>query len=147
MTIRKPLLFTAIVAVAAAAISAYVNLSSQGAVDTVAQPHWIVRLHIVSAFVGALLLAKYIVTGPAALQGPTEKSSYGVGMVPRVGAVRSFSRGKNGFFSATRNLQLIGIALCLMVQFISVAETTRTDRPDPHERPARMNAADGTLAT
>ncbi|WP_233853245.1 hypothetical protein [Paraburkholderia sp. HD33-4] len=104
-------------------------------------------MHIVSAFVGAFLLARYIVNSPDALQGPTEKSSYGAGMVSRAGAVRLFIRRKNSFFSATRNLQLIGIVLCLMVQFISVAETTQTDSPDPHERPARMNAADGTLAT
>jgi hypothetical protein len=145
--IRKYFPFAAIVSVVAATISAYVNLSGQQAADPFAQPNWIIRLHIVSAFIGAFLLARYIVSSRAALQGPTEKSSYGVGMVARAGAVRFFIPGKSRFFSVRRNLQLIGIVLCLMVQFISIAGTMQTDSPVPQERPARMNAADGTLAT
>ncbi|MGF6875889.1 hypothetical protein OKW35_005361 [Paraburkholderia sp. MM5477-R1] len=35
----------------------------------------------------------------------------------------------------------------LFAVIVSVVGTTQTDSPDPHERPARMNAADGTLAT
>jgi hypothetical protein len=147
MIIRKSFLFTCVITVAGAAISAYVNLSGQGAADAFAQPHWMIRLHIVSAFAGAFLVARYIVCSPAALRGPTEKSSYGVGMVSRVGAVRFFIPGKNSFFSTKRNLQLIGIVLCLMMQFVSVAGATDADSPDSHERPVRMNAADGTLAT
>ncbi|HEX3382405.1 MAG TPA: hypothetical protein VHU21_21770 [Paraburkholderia sp.] len=147
MYIRKSFLFTGVVTVAGTAISAYVNLSSQGAADAFAQPDWMIRLHIVSAFAGAFLLARYIVSSPAALQGPTKQSSYGVGMAPRVRTVRVFIPGTTRFFSTKRNLQLIGIVLCLMVQFISVAGTMDAESPDSHGRPVRMNAAHGTLAT
>ncbi len=147
MIIRKSILFIGSFAIAAAAISAYVNLTANGQADAVAQPHWMIALHIGSAFVGALLLANFIAGSPAALQGPTEKSSYGVGMVPRVGAVKFFIPGKNSFFSSRRSIQLIGVLLCLMLQFISVAGTADDGNPDHRQPPARMNATAGTLAT
>jgi len=147
MIIRKPILFIGIFSAAAAAISAYVNLTGNGQADAIAQPHWMIVLHIGSAFAGALLLADFIAGSPAALRGPTEKSSYGVGMVPRVGAVKFFIPGKNSFFSGWRNLQLIGVLFCLMLQFISVASTADDRNPDSREPPARMNATAGTLAT
>ncbi|NML35133.1 hypothetical protein [Paraburkholderia antibiotica] len=147
MIIRKSFLFTAVFSLAGAAISAYFNLADDSALQTIAQPHWMTRLHIVTAFAGAFLLARFIVDSPAALQTPTGKSSYGVGMVPRVGAVRFFIPGKNGFFSTKRSFQLIGIVVCLMLQFISVVGATDLDGSDSREQPVRMNAADGTLAT
>jgi hypothetical protein len=147
MIIRKPTLFVGIFSVSAAAISAYINLAANGAADAVAQPHWMIVLHIGSAFIGALLLASFIVASPTALQGPTEKSSYGVGMVPRIGAVKFFIPGRNSFFSGRRSIQLIAVLFCLMLQFVSVASSSDNGNPDYREPPARMNAAAGTLAT
>ncbi|OLL32460.1 hypothetical protein BTH42_08485 [Burkholderia sp. SRS-W-2-2016] len=148
MIIRKSLLFTGLFSIAGTALSAYVNLAGNSADRMLAQPHWMIRLHIVTAFIGAFLLARFIVGSSAALQVPVEKSSYGVGMLPLAGAVRFLIPGKNGFFSALRSMQLIGIVVCLMVQFVSVIEAPDLDGRDaPHEQPVRRNAADGTLAT
>lgn len=73
---------------------------------------------------GSMLFALFVLGTPAALRGPTTASSYGVGMVPRIGAVRYFVPGNGAFFSAMRIVQILGVIVCLMIQFIYAAPST-----------------------
>lgn len=84
-----------------------------------------------------MLFAFFVVGTPAALRGPVSASSYGVGMVPRVGAVRFFIPGNGAFFSATRIVQILGVIVCLMIQFIYVAPLGDDARGDT-ARPVKM---------
>ena len=148
MVIRKSLVLTTLFSAGCAALSAYINLAGAGSSTVPAQPSWMIELHIGAALLGALLLPRFVIGSPAALNGPASQSTYAVGMVPRVGAVNFFVPGKNAFFSGKRSAQLLGFIACLMVQFISVqAAPLEGVRPDQTERPMRMNASKGSLAT
>lgn len=148
MAIRRSLLFTEILIFVSTAISAACNLTGDSGSAFAAQPNWMIALHVASAALGSFLLARFIVGSPAALNGPATQSTYAVGMVPRVGAVRFFVPGKNSFFSAKRSAQLVGFVFCLMLQFISIPVGSVDDvKSQPVGQPVRMNATTGSLAT
>lgn len=67
---------------------------------------------------GSMLFTLFVAGTPAALRGPASASSFGVGMVPRIGAVRYFIPANGAFFSTTRIIQIFGVIVCLMIQFI-----------------------------
>jgi len=148
MIVRKSLLFTALFSAGCAALSAYLNLAGTSSSTVPTQPAWMIELHIGAALFGALLFSRFIIGSPAALNGSSSKSTYAVGMVPRIGAVNFFIPGKNTFFSLKRNAQLLGFIACLMIQFISVQTAPLGGaHPDQSGRPVRMNASKGSLAT
>ncbi|WP_175950356.1 hypothetical protein [Burkholderia sp. BCC0405] len=98
-----------------------------------------IELHIGAAAVGSLLFAWFVLGTPAALKGPVSESSYAIGMVPRIGAVRFFIPANGAFFSAFRIVQLLGVIVCLMIQFVSVAPLDATNGPQPNEsRPGKL---------
>jgi hypothetical protein len=73
---------------------------------------------------------------------------HAAGMVPCPEATHFFARGENAFFSTSRSMQLLGIIVCLMVQFISVqTPSINNKQPDRTGWPVRMNASGGSLAT
>ncbi|MEX3686446.1 hypothetical protein AB3X91_07530 [Paraburkholderia sp. BR14263] len=114
----KSWLFAAGFSAGCAVMSAYINLAHSSTSPMPAQLNWLVELHIGTALLGAMLFALFVMGTPAALRGPASASSYGVGMVPRIGAVRYFIPGNGAFFSATRIIQILGVIVCLMIQFI-----------------------------
>ncbi|WP_431823321.1 hypothetical protein [Burkholderia sp. F1] len=121
MTNLKTWLFAAGFCAGCTGLSAYINLACPSTSSALAQPDWLIELHIGTAVLGSLLFALFVAGTPAALRGPASASSYGVGMVPRIGAVRFFIPGNGAFFSAARIVQLLGVIVCLMIQFIYAA--------------------------
>jgi hypothetical protein len=149
MFARKSLFFTLFMCAGCTALSAYMNLAVTDSPPIPGQPRWIIDLHIGAAVLGSLLIARFVVGSPEALNGPMSKSVYGVGMViaPRTRTFGVSLPGQNSFFSGKRIAQLLGFIVCLMVQFISIAAPTVERLPDHTERPTRMNATKGSLAT
>ncbi|TDG02329.1 hypothetical protein E1N52_40260 [Paraburkholderia guartelaensis] len=114
----KSWLFAAGFCAGCTALSAYFNLTHSSMSTVPTRLNWLIELHIGTALLGAMLFALFVVGTPAALRGPASASSYGVGMVPRIGAVRYFIPGNGAFFSVARIVQILGVIVCLMIQFI-----------------------------
>lgn len=83
-----------------------------------------VHLHVASAFVGALAMIRFIQGAPAALQGPTSRSTIAQGVIAhnRTGTVNFVVPGKSAFFSTGRCVMIICFVLCFMVQFVRAGE-------------------------
>ncbi|WP_124663075.1 hypothetical protein [Burkholderia sp. Bp8998] len=130
---RKSSIFLVLFSVGCTGLSAYLNCADGVSPTTLVQPHWMIALHIGAALLGSLLFALFVLGTPGALRGPVSESSYAVGMVPRIGAVRFFIPADGAFFSAFRIAQLLGVILCLMIQFVSVAPLDATNGPQKSE--------------
>lgn len=116
----KSLLLLVLFSVGCTGWATYVNLVHGTSSIALVQPNWLVDLHIGAALLGSLLFALFVAGTPTALRGPASSASYGIGVVPRAGAVRFFIPANGAFFSATRIAQIFGVLICLMIQFISV---------------------------
>ncbi|WP_152603434.1 MULTISPECIES: hypothetical protein [Burkholderia] len=118
-------------------MSAYVNCTGPGSSVVLAQPQWMLELHIGAALFGSLLFALFVLGTPTALKGPVSEASYAIGIVPRIGAVRFLISADGAFFSTPRIVQLLGVIVCLMIQFVSVARLVpRTARSQMKASPA-----------
>ena len=111
----------------AAAISAYVNLLIYRNYDGVLQPDLIIDLHVAAAFLGAGLLAGFILGSREAMNEPVPGTVWSLTYIARVGEYSQRVRGKSRFFSPKRTAQLLGFVLCLMCQFVFVAATAQPD--------------------
>jgi hypothetical protein len=107
---------------ACAGIVAYVNLMLVNPGH--AQPLWLMQLHIVCSFVGALAGTRFVQGTPAALQGPTSRATIAPGVVAdnRTVTVNFIVPGKSAFFSTGRCFMILCFVLCFMVQFVTVGE-------------------------
>ncbi|WP_310630192.1 hypothetical protein [Paraburkholderia sp.] len=114
-------LITGMLGVLCAAISAGLNLGPFKIHDGVLQPVTLVAVHAAAAFVGACLMARFVLGSRAAMQGPVGRSVTTSVFIARVGEFRQTVGGKSAFFSGWRSLQLLGFFLCLMTQFVFVA--------------------------
>lgn len=88
------------------------------------QPRWLIYLHVACAFVGALAIIRFIQGIPAALQGPSSRSTVAQGVVAhnRVAVVNIVVPGKSAFFSTVRCTMLLCFVLCFMAQFVKVGK-------------------------
>lgn len=88
------------------------------------QPLWLTHLHVVCAFAGALAVTRFIQGAPAALQGPTSRSTIAQGVVAqdRTGTVNFIVPAKSAFFSTGRTAMILCFVLCFMVQFVRAGD-------------------------
>ncbi|MEM5295859.1 hypothetical protein VSR82_16125 [Burkholderia sp. JPY481] len=88
------------------------------------QPPWLTLLHVACAFAGALAITRFVQGAPAALQGPTSRSTIAQGVVAhnRTGTVNFVVPGKSAFFSTGRCVMILCFVLCFMVQFVTAGK-------------------------
>ncbi|WP_287729366.1 hypothetical protein [Burkholderia sp.] len=96
-------------------------------------PVWVFRLHVACAFVGALAVARFIQGTPAAMKGPTTRSTVAQGVVAdtRIGVVNFVVPGNSAFFSMARCAMILCFVLCLMAQFIQAGKLADDARGSP----------------
>ncbi|WP_168794099.1 hypothetical protein [Paraburkholderia aromaticivorans] len=116
----KSWLLAVVTSAACAGIVACLNLVLRG--PEYPQPLWLTHLHVACAFVGALAITRFIQGIPAALEGPTSRSTVAQGVVAhnRVDVVNIVVPGKSAFFSTARCVMILCFVLCLMAQFLHV---------------------------
>jgi hypothetical protein len=127
-----------------AGISAYMNFACYKNYGGIPQPPFALDLHVVAAFVGAALLARFIQGSRHVMNEPPPGVVWGTTYIAsaRGGAYSRRVRAKSAFFSGKRTAQLIGFTICLMGQFIFVAApqpdglNPDLGRPAPHVLPA-----------
>jgi hypothetical protein len=129
MRIRKSWLFTSVLSVGCAALSAGVNFLGSLPSSAI-QPPAVAWIHVGAAFFGAFCLARFVVGAPAAMAGPPPKSilASAEGAQREVYKFRVSSKGH--FFSLLRGGQLLAVLLCLMIQFVSVAAPASASAPE-----------------
>lgn len=113
-------------AISAATAGAVASLNLLLAVPELPQPSWLIECHIACAFVGALVVTRFIQGTPSALQGPTSSTTtaQGVVMGNRTGVVNFVVPGNSKFFSPIRCIMILCFVLCLMAQFIQAGTGT-----------------------
>ncbi|KLU26454.1 hypothetical protein EOS_09620 [Caballeronia mineralivorans PML1(12)] len=136
--LQRSWFLTGLISLGCAALSAYVNFFHAGA-----QPGWLAQAHVGAAFIGSGLLARFVQGSRKALAGPTSSSMIGTGVVARVGVVTMFVPGKSAFCSPRRSFQLLGFIVCLMVQFVVVAQPAQ----DQGYTPVKSKPVSHQLAT
>jgi len=104
------------------------------------QPLWLVYLHVACAFVGALAIIRFIQGIPAALQGPSLRSTVAQGAVAhnRVDVVNIVVPGKSAFFSTARCIMILCFVLCLMAQFVQVGKPAYDTSGSPISRSPQL---------
>ena len=123
MTLRfKSWLLAFAVSAACAGIVACLNLVLGN--PEYPQPPWLIYIHVACAFVGALAITRFIQGIPAALQGPSSRSTVAQTFVAhnRVAVVNIVVPGKSAFFSTVRCVMILCFVLCLMAQFVQVGK-------------------------
>ncbi|KAE8753919.1 MULTISPECIES: hypothetical protein [Paraburkholderia] len=123
MTLRfKSWLLAFALSAACAGIVACLNLALDS--PEYPQPPWLISLHVACAFVGSLAITRFIQGIPAALQGPSSRSTVAQGVVAhnRVAVVNIVVPGKSAFFSTVRCVMILCFVLCLMAQFVQVGK-------------------------
>ncbi|HEX7911726.1 MAG TPA: hypothetical protein VF534_27045 [Paraburkholderia sp.] len=104
------------------------------------QPAWLIYLHVTCAFVGALAITRFIQGIPAALQGPSSRSTVAQTFVAynRVAAVNIVVPGKSAFFSTVRCMMILCFVLCLMAQFVQVGKLADDTSASPISRSSQV---------
>ncbi|MBB5406863.1 hypothetical protein HDG34_000784 [Paraburkholderia sp. HC6.4b] len=124
---KKSWAVTVLCCFVAAAMSTYVNFVIYRNNDGVLQPDLVIGLHVAAAFLGAGLLARFILGSREAMNEPVPGTVWGTTYIARVGEYSQRVRGKSAFFSTKRTAQLLGFVLCLMCQFVFVAAPAQPD--------------------
>lgn len=126
--------------------SAFANLSGAISPGMPSQPAWMFDLHVGSAVLGALLIARFVASALSALFRLPGNTVYATGNLANGSAIRYRVDVNASFFSLARFMQVLGFVLCLMLQGVTVSSGASEGGPAKlAPRPAHSHS--GVLST